>query len=80
MRPVGRRPICFRPARERWVDARESEHGRTAKNMFRALPREGPIFLDRQDILAYAAIAVAMLLAAMNANVSAGPRVPPEPG
>jgi hypothetical protein len=82
MRSVGRRAICVRRGRERRADACESQHGRAAKGIFRRLPwaTSGPIFIDGQGILAYAADAVAILLAAMNANVSAGPRVPPEPG
>lgn len=81
MRPVGRRPVCLRRGRERWVEATKSQHGRTANGIFRGLPwAGGPIFVDGQGILAYAANAVAIVLAAMNAKVSAGPRVPPEPG
>ena len=82
MRSVGRRPIGFRRGRERWVEACKSQYGSTPKACFRRPPQAtgGPIFVDGQGILAYAAKAVAMLLAAMNANVSAGPRVPPEPG
>jgi hypothetical protein len=82
MRSVGRRAICVRRGRKRWANARKSQHGRAAKGIFRGLPwaTGGPIFVDGQGILAYAADAVAILLAAMNANVSAGPSVPPEPG
>jgi len=79
MRSVSRRAICLPCGRARWVDTYKSQHGRTSKGGFRRLTGR-PIFVDGQGILAYAADAVAILLAAMNANVSAGPRVPPEPG
>ena len=80
MRAVGRRSVCLHGGRG--SRARKGEHGRTAEGIFHEPPRAGcgPIFIDGQGILAYAANAVAILLAAMNANVSAGPRVPPEPG
>jgi hypothetical protein len=82
MRSVGRRPVGFRRGRERWIEARKSQYGRAPEACFRRPPQAtaGPICVDDQGILAYAAAAVAILLAAMNANVSAGPRVPPEPG
>jgi hypothetical protein len=82
MRSVDRRPICIRRSCNGWIDACESYHGCAAKGVFRGPPEAmgGPIFVDGQRILAYTANAVAIWLAAMNANVSAGPRVPPEPG
>jgi hypothetical protein len=82
MLPVRSRSFRIRCGRESRVATCESEHGRAAESMFRGLPQAGcgPIFVSGQGVLSYAAIAVAMLLAAMNANVSAGPRVPPEPG
>jgi hypothetical protein len=60
----------------------KNERGCAAQRDYRGLPQVGcgPKFVDGQGILAYAANAVAISLAAMNANVSAGPRVPPEPG
>ena len=82
MRSVGRRPVCILRGRKGCIEARKSDHRREAKDIFRGLPQAGfrPISIDAQSILAYAANAVAILLAAMNANVSAGPSVPPEPG
>lgn len=82
MRSVSRCTVCFRRGRKSRIEACKSGHGRKAQGACRALPLTGcgPIFIDGQGILAYAALADAILLAAMNANVSAGPRVPPEPG
>ena len=82
MRPIGRRPIRVRRGRKMRMDACKCERGCEAKGISRGLPEAGCglIFIDGQDVLAYAVNAAAILLAAMNANVSAGPRVPPEPG